>query len=318
MSAKRTFLAAFLLVAVSVLYFTRVYQPSGSDRPLAITPEPAAERVFSLDRDDVVISLSVKNADDQSDIVFQRIGNEQWQIAKPVSYPAESMIVAGMLGLLNMMPRIRSLAFDGLAEHDFGFDQPTMKICVSTERKSEERCLLVGSKTVIGNGAYAKWADEPKYFIVGEKFLDAFSASLYTFRQKRIFNLLDQDTTEIRYRSEGGFFVLKRVGENWTLVKPIEAVLGRESVNELLTVLDHLYVKEFLDGESPENPKLGLQKPRRVLRVQVQHGARQDLIQGAAALGRNAYYARILETKAIVLISKSKLDAIDRAIRALV
>ncbi|OGX05479.1 MAG: hypothetical protein A3G87_09750 [Omnitrophica bacterium RIFCSPLOWO2_12_FULL_50_11] len=318
MSAKRTLLFAFVFLAVSVLYFTRVYEPSGTNRPLALTPEPSPLRVLSLERGDIVNSLSVTNAAQQSEILFRRVGEEEWQIVKPVDYPAESMIVAGMIGLLKIMPRMRSLPFDGLSEHEFGFDQPRMRICISTERQPKDRCLQVGSETVVGKGAYAKWEDESQYFIVSERLLDAFEASLYTLREKRIFDLLEEDTNEIEYRSEAGTFTLKRDGKHWELAKPIEAILASESVHVLLTGLNNLYVKEFLDDESPLNPKLGLLKGQRVLRVKFQNGDKQKLSQGASAPGRNAYYARLPDGKVVVLISKSKLDAIDHAFRALV
>jgi len=318
LSFKRTLLFLVILIAVGSIYFFKAYKPSLSEKPLALTSDPAPVRMLELKQDEFINRLSITNAVRQNKLVFEKREDRSWQIVDPVTYPAESMLIRGMTSLLKMMPKARLLSLDPNQTNDFEFETPRMVICISTNQVSEERCLRIGADAVIGQGAYAKWDDESKYFLVGKQFLDSYNKSLYSLRKKQVFTLVNANLEFLRFRSQDEDLELKQENENWVLTKPLQAALGRDVIHKLLTDLNSFYVKEFLDDESPENPELGLLPVRRVIRATFKDGTNQTVILGAPALGKNAYYVRTADANAVALISKGKLEAIESAFKALI
>lgn len=315
MSLNRTAVIVIILATISSVYFIKVYRAGVTDQTISFSAEPGQIRILSLDEGEAVQRLSLVTPSSDGRLVFQKVGDRQWRVAQPVDYPAESMVIAGMVSLMKLSHRKRPMTFDGLSERDFGFDAPRLTICVATNHTATERCLWVGSDAVIGSGAYAKWADESKYFLIDPNFISVFDKSLYMLRKKQIFTLFEEDVSSVELRSADQRFSLEREGKHWMMTKPSEAALGPEAVHDLMSELNSLYVKEFLDERSSEEAQLGLNPARRVIRVTFADGSTQSVAQGALRVGLNAYYAKTSDGETVVLIARGKLDHLFEAKR---
>ena len=318
MTWRRTLLFLSILAALSSFYFLRVHQNSFLTEPFALSKKLTPASVLTLEKGDVVSRFTLKNAARETEISFEREGERLWRIVRPVDYPAESLVIEGLVTLLRLTPRYREFSLEGISATEFGFDTPRLSLCLSTNGTPHERCLLIGSTAAVADGAYAKWQDESKYFLVDRNFLAACDKTLYAVRKKQIFGLLEEGIKSIQFRSSNFELQMKHEDKQWTVTKPTKTVLSSESVNQALTLLNGLYVKEFLDGESWENPELGFKKSRQAIRIEFQDGSEQTLIRGSEAAGRDAYYARLNNEDTVLLISMGKLNKIEEAFRALI
>jgi len=314
---KKTFLFLLVLIGIANLYYFKVHKESPADRTFSFSAESAKTYILTLNEKDSVNHFTIRDTSKKTEISFQRIKSHDWNITKPVDYPAETVIIDGLVSLLKLSPRLRSFPFEGLSEKEFGFDSPRLSVCTSTEQLPKERCFLIGSEAVAFNGAYAKWADESKYFLVEANFLSAFDKTLYELRKKQIFTLLDKEVSSIQFHSQKKEFEMKHKGKQWLLEKPVQAVAGSDAANNLLVYLNGLYVKEFLDSERPNDSKFGFKSPTRTIRIQFQDGSEQMLIQGREAPGRNAYYAQGSDGKTVLLVASGKLNKIEDVFKAL-
>ncbi len=317
MTWKRTALFFLVFVGVASFYYFKARTQYPSEAVFSFSPESAQATVLAISEKKLVSRLTLRDTSKGTVISFARQGEHTWRIAQPIDYPAESVILDGLVGLLKLTPRMRQLSFEGLQEKEFGFDAPRFSICVSTDF-SKEQCLFIGSDAVIAKGAYAKWNDEAKYFLVDRTFITAFDKTLYSVRKKQIFTLLENEASAVHFQSQKREFEIRRQGKHWVLKKPIEAALGSETVNGLLIRLNDLYVKEFLDDQRSDDPALDLKPGRRVIRVKFQDGSEQILVQGREAVGRDAYFAQGPDGKTVLLVSIGKLDKIEDLFRALV
>ena len=318
MNWKRTVLFLAVLILLAGLYYWKVYRPQAADRIFSLSQDPAQIGALTLNPKETIDHLIIQDASKGTEISFLKLKNQSWRMTRPMDGPAESLILEGFVTLLKLTKRTRSLSFEGLSENEFGFKSPRLVICVSTDQRKKERCLLIGADAAIANGAYAKWRDESKYFLVDRNFISAFDKTLYALRKKQIFTLLEQPIKSIRFRSSNREFEIGRDGKHWALVKPVRAVLGDEAANQLLSQLNGLYVKEFLDHERFEDSRLALNPGLRMIEVIFEDGSGQRLIQGAEALGRDAYYTRVKDEPSVLLVSLEKLNKIEKAFHALV
>ena len=313
---KRTLLFLSILALLASVYYFKVYERPSRGGVFSFSPEPVRTSILQLEKNEAVSRLTLRDFRKKTEFLFERSPDRSWRVKRPVDYPAESVIIEGLISLLKVIPRARQLSLDGLQASEFGFDQPRLAVCIGVEGKEKDRCLLIGSDAAIVKGAYAKWEDEFKYFLVDQNFMSACDKTLYSVRRKQIFTLLDKDVRAIRYRFPKGEFEIIHKGKVWMVHKPVEAMLGSEAISRLLTELNGLYVKEFLDGGRWEDSSLGLKSSKRVIRVEFQDGSAQTLIQGAKAAGRNAYYA-LGDDQTVLLVSLGKLNRVEDAFRTL-
>mgnify|MGYP001583376019 CR=1 FL=1 len=319
MSWRRTsFFLAALALTWSVYHFYIHGKPRATESVFSFSQEPVRPRVLSLNPGELVHRMTIRDVSKESSISFLKLDDQSWRVKEPVDYPAESVMVDGFVSLLKLNPRIRELSFEGLEASEFGFDVPSLSICVATNIRPAQRCLIIGSDAAIAKGAYAKWKDEGRYFLVDQSFLQAFDKTLYSVRKKQVFNLLEKEIESIHRQSEKSAIEIQVQGKQWVLAKPVEAVLGPKAMDDLLIELNHLYVKEFLDDEPSKDSKLGFDPPSRSIQVRFKDDTHQTLILGREASRKDAYYARSDESGTILLISSGKVRQIERAFDALV
>jgi hypothetical protein len=303
LSRKKTAVLFFIFILISGFYYLKVGKFSSGFFSQA--PEAARSRILPLDSEETIERMTLKDHEEDTEISLRQISNHEWRIEKPVHYPAESLVVDGLASLLRLTPRSRQLSMEKAGTAELGFESPRLEICVSTNRR-KERCLEIGSEAAIVKGGYAKWEDESKYFLVNRNFLDAFDKTLYSLRKKQIFDLLDKEINEIQFRSQNKERFLKRQGKNWVLYKPKEMGLASDSIDNLMVLLNGLYVKGFLDGQ--DQSTLGLESSREAVRIIFKDGSKQTLTWGSEALGLDAYYALDSEDKTVLLISRGKIN----------
>ncbi len=316
MSWERTSVLLLVVIALAAFYFVKIKRPS--ENAFSLATEAAKSRILSLSENETITGISLSDAAKGTKLSLSRSKDQSWRLVEPIDYPAESVVVDGLVSLLKLYPRIRSLSFEGLSLQEFGFDAPRLSICVVTDLKADERCLVIGSDAAVAQGAYAKWNNEAKYFLVDSQFITAFDKTLYSLRKKQIFTPLENDITLIQFRTAKSEFEIKHQGKEWMLEKPSKAIIGNDMMNELLLHLNNVFVKEFLDTARAENRKLGLQPGERLIRVAFQDGLEQKLIQGKESPGRDAYYALGEDGKTVFLVSLGKLDKIDQVFRKLI
>ena len=318
MSWKRTLFFLLVVVGLAGFYFIKIQGQHSSENSFSFATEAAKTRILALDAKEKVRRMTVRDFLKDTELSFSKSDDQTWRITQPVDYPAESIIVDGLVSLLKLAPQIRPLSLSGLDPHEFGFDTPQLSICIATDLKPEGRCLIVGFDAVVTQGAYAKWNTESKYFLVDSSFLSAFDKTLYSVRKKQIFTLLEKEISLIQFKSSKREFEIKHSGKNWMLEKPEKAMLGNDAINGLFLNLSNLFVKEFLDTARVENRKLGVKPGERIIHVVFQDGSEQVLVQGKEAPGRDAYYALGEDGKTVFLVSLGKLNQIEELFRKLV
>ena len=311
MSWKRTVVLFVFLIALALFYFFEIQKGHFNFQVFSLSPEPPALRILNISREETVHELEIRHGEEGDRFVLRRDEGGKWNLEEPIRYPAEPLIVDGLMTLLRLTPRARELPFEESQAEELGFQKPKLTICLAAGGELDKKCLWIGTDAAIIKGAYAKWQDEDRYFLVDEDFLKAFDKSLYSLRKKQIFNLIGRDISSIQFRSSHFEALIENKGSQWFSKKPAEATLGASAVGELLTALSGLYVKEFLDTEPKSDKKYGFHKPKRIIRVTFQDGTEATLIQGAEVGGRAAYYVKMQNEETLFLVSIEKLNQIE-------
>lgn len=222
------------------------------------TPGQEAAKVMPADENSPLRWLQVQNILKNETVTMEKKDGE-WVLVYPVSYPAETIAVEGLVAALKLSARARHL----LPEKDwdeYGLLKPNIKIGIETEQGKGRRYLYVGDDSPVGPFVYARWEGEEEYFLIQRDLKRAFDRTVYSLRQKQVFRVPLNEVTKMRIRSMDQEYEVEKREEGWYWLEPIPLLgkpLQKKYVDQIVTQYGDLFVKEFLDNEKKSPDELG-------------------------------------------------------------
>ena len=274
------------------------------------SPELGPIKIVSLAEGDSVSWLQIQNRE-TGEIITLKKEESGWIMKFPVSYPAESFLVKGMISALTLAPRLRRFPFKGKALRDFGLDSPKMKISIETEKGNQRSNLLLGELSPVGGGVYARWEGEGEYFLIPPDVKASFERSVYSLRQKKLFFLDWDDVTEVHLKAGPKEYRLEKQGEVWRgFLPPGTIEIPLEKATDLIYAFQSLYIKDFLDGKNPSKNEFQLRDKKDFLGVGRKEGATEKVFLGARANEKDAVYALREKENLVLLISWPNIESL--------
>ena len=131
------------------------------------------------------------------------------------------------------------------------------------EGDKEPKRILFGEKTPTSSGIYAKLPSNNRIFLVASTVETALDKSPFDFRDKAALAFDQTKVTSLELASSAQTIRLEKSGEEWKLVKPVQAPADFVSVNGLIGQLQSAQMTALKDR--PEDLKdlkqYGLDKP---------------------------------------------------------
>jgi hypothetical protein len=230
---------------------------------------PEACKVMPYFRPSEVSSIRVA-LPDQLEIIVERT-NGEWQITKPIFYPAQSGIITNLLFTLSeLTPALRLSSADLRghpdATHEYGLDHP--QATVIFEQGNQSRQLIFGSLTAPGDQIYVEVVGADGVNILDTNFFKSFiPRSLNDWRHPALLKSLNLDFNGISV--SGGqqpliSFYVSRDAANlpWRMVKPVDTRADNPRINTLLAQLGGVRIAGFIsDSLSADLDAYGLHPP---------------------------------------------------------
>lgn len=298
MSPRKTLVLAALL-AVSALYLSKVVIPKRES-------SARTQRAFrNLETKDVsrikVVPSSNLGAPYQ---LVQRPtassgedtgGEGVWEISELPDAPLESEVVKGLVtaatGLMITGPvseRDQSEDFSV-----YGLDKPTLTLTVTDSTGTETELAFGKENAYLENQRYTKVSGRSGIFMSDAASFTALAKSSKDTRSKTPLQVKSPDVRELTITSSAGTVKVTQpaVGE-WKIAAPTEVAASSDRVNEFLSNLGAITVKEFLDGQQTSLGQYGLDKPdvdiTIVLRPGVSPATRRIVLSRGE--GKGAYF----------------------------
>ena len=173
---------------------------------------------------------------------FARNGTD-WRILKPVAARADYPVIEGILARLSSLSMLKLISESGeLAK--YGLDRPTSVVTVETG--GARVSLLVGGKTA-DNEYYAKDANRPTVFTVGQALGDDIGKGIAEFRRKDLFDSRSFTASRLELQRPGGVTVVEKTeaGGKTTWKNGAGQAVDTAKVEAALTQLSNLRATSF-------------------------------------------------------------------------
>ena len=244
-----------LVVALGLggyLYFVE------SERP--VSDENAKAKVFSYDAAKIS-QVEIKSSG--GDVTALRKTNDTWSIVKPVEAPADRNTVSDVVTNLANLEEQRVVDENAADLKTYGLAAPRVELTFHVDGEKEPKRILLGEKTPTSTGIYAKLPAGNRIFLVDQALETAADKSTFDFRDKTAIPFDQTKVTSLDLVSAAQSIRLEKSGDEWKLVKPIQAPADFVSVNGVIGQLQSAQMTEL--KERPEDLKdlkqYGLDKP---------------------------------------------------------
>lgn len=267
--------------------------------------------ILMLAPGDRVTRLEVENMKTKEKVILRR-EEAGWFLESPVNYPAEDLLVRGMVAAVTHAHRLRRFPFHRTLPKELGLNPPQIRIAIETQKEPRRQVLLLGAGSPIGGMGYARWEREKEYFLTPPEFKAVFERTAYSLRRKKLFRVPWDEVTRMEYRTPKKLYRLEKNGRVWRGFLGEEAKeIPLEKVDHLIYAFQSLYVKDFLDGKDPANHELGLVKGRSDFRLEGKGGLLEKLTVGSQAKGRDALYALREKENLVLEVAQPNLTALE-------
>lgn len=247
---------ALLVVALGLggyLYFIE------SERPIA---DPDAKKaVFSYDAAKIN-QVEIKSSG--GDVTaLRKDANGTWTIVKPTSAPADRNTISDVVTNLSKLEEQRVVDENAADLKTYGLAEPRVDVTFHVEGEKEPKRILLGEKTPAGSATYAKLPANNRVFLVDMAVETAVDKPTFDFRDKAALAFDQTKVTSLELASASQTIRLEKSGDEWKIVKPVQAPADFISVNGVLGQLHSTQMNAL--KERPEEIKdlkqYGLDKP---------------------------------------------------------
>ena len=244
-----------LVVALGLggyLYFVE------SERP--VTDENAKKKIFTYETDKIT-EVQVKSTSGTT--ALRKGADGTWTIVQPVQAPADRNSVNDVITNVANLEEEREVDPNAADLKAYGLAAPAIDITFQVEGDKEAKRILIGDKTPSSSHVYAKLPATNRVFLVGTALHTAADRSTFDFRDKSALTFDQTKVQSLELASAAETIRLEKSGDEWKIVKPIQAPADFVSVNGLIGQLQSAQMTALKDR--PEDVKdlaqYGLDKP---------------------------------------------------------
>jgi len=224
----------------------------------------------------------------RGEAVIELRKNKGWEMVKPLSTPADPMVVEGVLQALSDLKAERKFQSEGKDLSPYGLNPPSTRIVFTSQGKTYE--LLLGAKTVAGQTQYVQVSHLPDIYLVEAFTVKELDRETLALREKRVFSLAADQIEGLEIGVGEKNLLLEKTAQGWVEKGQPERRLNKNRVESLLQDLTWVKAREFLEGER-EDPGWGLKEP--ALRIRLTGAGKEKkeewLSIGVEAEGKGFY-----------------------------
>lgn len=252
MSYKRTLI--FLIVFAALAGFFYAYEIRGGEKRKEA--EQKAKLLLSFKPNDVTTLTLTKT---EQHVVAKK-ENGKWNIAEPVTAPADQPKVDQMLKTLADLKYERDLGAQTDIE-SFGLSKPEAEIEVAGPRGNLGK-LLLGTSTPDGANFYVKRAADQQVYTASKSARGKIDLALFDMRDKTVFDFSPPDVKSLTVSHGASTVKLEKKSEGeWQITSPEEHAADAAKITGLLDSIKFAKVKKFVEEDAADLAAYGLANP---------------------------------------------------------
>lgn len=247
------FRTTLILFVIFILLLAAVYFFEFRDR----SEENGEDKLVSVASDDINKIIFRK---DEQTIQFHR-EEEEWLIADPIEAKADKYEVDRLADDFSNL-RIERVVEEAPSDLE-KYGIPLKEVELYYKGQNEPVKILIGMENPLDNTFFAKRGDETKVVLIPSSLKSVLEKKVFDFRQKDIFKFETDQAKSVKIRAKNIRWEAEKEDEDWLLRKPVNALVQKSKINDILYALSNLKATEFVSEEKKDEElnNYGLDKP---------------------------------------------------------
>ena len=307
---QTTAVLAVILLALGAFYY--VYEiRSAPEREKASAQKG---RVFTVEAADV-IELTLKRGDE---VVQLKREADGWQMLEPVKARGDRGRVDETLTTVVTARIDREIDAAPKQLGEFGLEKPAAEVTLRL-KDGKQFVLALGAKSPTGVWVYAREAQKPAVFVVGEGVLRDATRPLAELRDKTVLTFDRRSVSAVEVVTREETLAVEQADGKWKLTRPVALAADGDTIADFLEKLQAQRVKAFV-AEAPKSlAPYGLERP---VRVAIHTGRYKDratksLLFGAVDRAKQGVYAMRPGETSVLLLPEQAWIAVPKNVGAL-
>ncbi|MBI4639797.1 MAG: DUF4340 domain-containing protein [Candidatus Tectomicrobia bacterium] len=248
-----------------------------------------------------------------TEITLSRIGDEQWEIMKPITARADRRVVDNFLASIKGMKIDEFLPLS--SEPQAGFHSPTIEIKLLEQGGELSRSLSIGGEIEGKEQMYGWLSDREGIFALPKWAVSELKKSPADFIDKRILSFKNDDVEEIDLKQNGQSFHLEKEKREWKAIKPEKAKVKEAKVRSFLWDLNDLEYKERISEKPSEGKEYRFDQPTvEITLLKKGREAIMELLIVSDAKDGEKAYAKMKKDQTIYAIDPKFLTKIPKGL----
>jgi hypothetical protein len=269
--------------------------------------EPKAEKVFATLQPEKIAALTLSASN--GDVTTLKKEGAGWKIEAPVQAPADASEVSGVTSNLATLDMTRVIDEKPASLEAFGLDKPRLRLTFTADGKP--RTLLLGSKTATGGDTYAKLDDAARVFTVPSWLEQSLDRTTFQLRNKAIVSMDREAVDHLAIIGAPGTIELKKDGDQWRLLQPLQGRADSAEVGSLLTRLSSGQMQAIVADQPATLDVYGLQPARTTVTATAGGKTVAQVFVGNAS-GEAAVHMRDSSRPLVFTVEKALADDLQR------
>jgi hypothetical protein len=213
------------------------------------------------------------------DIVITNTGPRQYTIEQPVQTPGDGDVIYNLLRDMQDLKAKDFVAETPDALDLYGLDAPRRRLTVwekaPTAQEATRHELLLGAEAPDGQGIYARLAEGPVIYLVGNTEAQRImSKTAFDLRNKKIFAFTADKVQKMHVQYPTANFTVERRGNAWKLTEPQKQDISqRWKVDNVLYELSTLEYAKIVADSPDDKSRYGLDAPQVQITLWAQDGS---------------------------------------------
>ncbi len=257
----------------------------------------------SFFKTDDILSNKVRITREGKTTVFEKSKDGSWEITEPIKSKADAQKISALFSSINNL-RINEYVDDKPSDPAvYGFSKPHALVDIGSADGKENHQILLGRKKIKTNEYFAKLADQPNVYLIGEYFDKTIYIKVPDYRDKSMmkFDSAQAKTLTVKHNKKSYVYQKDDKGQ-WSSEGRMKA--QDEAVN-IVTVLSSADIVDF----ASKKDSTGLSNPDYVVEVLLNSGMQRVYRFGNRQKG-NVYLA-LDNNKEIYTASAALLSQMD-------
>ncbi len=266
----------FLLVSCAILFALIIYLEKKNSRINAGNAENIGlfrPEILAVDR----LELRGPALKEGQERVVVKKADGQWQIKKPMVWPANFFFVNQILNQVQFLPRDYSFTVDSILKagkslEDYGLEVPRLELTLGW---GEDRQIVAfGEVAEMGGKIFMLGPSRRNIYAVSKQLGETLLQDLAFWQSQEVFTIpvIEVDSFSLQINDSGNLtnIRLEKTAQEWNLEAPIKARADTTLVNNSINRLQGVKVLSFLDGKDKKEAEEALLKP--IIRITL-HGS---------------------------------------------